>query len=85
MFLAPPLPFGQRWLEWGPHPRLVLVHLRLAGVQQGEQTGIVRVGGFVDQDVHQVVEDDWATVGETRPIAGYRATRPGRSGLTRSG
>ena len=58
-----------------PGTRLVLVHLWLAGIEEGQQTGIVGVGRVVDQGVNQVIGADRAPVGEIGRIAGVQGHR----------
>ncbi len=41
---GPPLPLGMRWMEWQvASAAAVFVHLRLAGIEQRQQAGIVGI------------------------------------------
>ena len=66
MLRAPPAPFGQRWLDcvW-PLPPPFSLTWGCAGIEQGQQTRIVRVVGVVDDRVLQVGGRDGVPFGKS--------------------
>ena len=55
MLRAPPVPLGQRWLDWSvPLPPPFSLDLRLVGIQQRQQARIVGIVGVVDDRVLKV-------------------------------
>ena len=73
---APPCPFGQRWIDCVP-PLPVFIDLRLAGIQQRQQPGIVRVVGVVDDGVLEIGGGDGGAGREVRGVAGQNGDRVG--------